>query len=83
MSLVIQPDIVDKSRRRAAIERLRDARVRLPTWSELADPTQIKASEIEQLKRVDPDARVGLDLDLGARHRPLLLVSGLRILRPV
>ena len=56
MSLVIQPDIVDKLRRRAAIERLRDARVRLPTWSELADPTQIKASEVEQLKRVDPDA---------------------------
>jgi cysteine synthase len=56
MSLVIQPDIVDKARRRAAIERLRDARVRLPTWSELADPAQIKASELEQLKRVDPDA---------------------------
>ena len=56
MSLVIQPDIVDKSRRRAAIERLRDARVRLPTWSELANPTQIKVPELEQLPRVDPDA---------------------------
>jgi cysteine synthase len=56
MSLVIQPDIVDKSRRRAAVERLRKIRVRIPTWSELADPTQIPASEAAALKQVDPDA---------------------------
>lgn len=56
MSLVIQPDIVDKARRRAAIERLRDIRVRIPTWSELADPTQIPAAEAAALKQADPDA---------------------------
>jgi cysteine synthase len=56
MSLVIQPDIVDKSRRRAAIERLRNVQVRLPTWSELADPGQIQAPELAALPRVDPDA---------------------------
>ena len=56
MSLVIQPDIVDKSRRRAAIERLRNVQVRLPTWSELADPGQIQASESAALPQVDPDA---------------------------
>src|SRR5688572_4276474 len=58
MSLVIQADIADGKRRRAAVERLRDARVRLPTWSELADPTRIKAPELPR----DPDAADGANL---------------------
>ena len=41
MSFFIQPEMVDRSRRRAAIERLRQLGVRLPTWSELADPGRL------------------------------------------
>jgi cysteine synthase len=38
--LVIEPEIVDRKRRQAAIERLRAANVVLPTWSELASPNE-------------------------------------------
>jgi cysteine synthase len=53
MSLFIEPQIVDRDRRRAAIERLRQVGGRLPTWSELADPSKAK---LPALTRVDPDA---------------------------
>src|SRR5262245_57579681 len=55
MSLLIEPEIVDRSRRRAAVERLRHVGGRLPTWSELADPTKIDAHASATLARVDPD----------------------------
>ncbi len=55
MSLFIQPKIVDRKRRRAAIDRLREVQGRLPTWSELADPTTIPAMELPELAKVDPD----------------------------
>src|SRR5438105_3057331 len=38
---LIEPEILDGERRRAAVECLRAAQVKLPTWSELADPTRI------------------------------------------
>src|SRR5689334_13577969 len=53
MSLFIQPEVVDRARRRAAVERLRQVGGRLPTWSELADPA--KAAQ-PTLAKVDPDA---------------------------
>ena len=56
MSLSIQPEIVDRKRRRAAIERLRQLGVRLPTWSELADPGEIEPETMPLLANVDPDS---------------------------
>ena len=56
MSLFIQPEIVDRKRRHAAIERLRQLGVRLPTWSELADPGEIEPHRLPSLAQVDPDA---------------------------
>jgi cysteine synthase A len=38
MSLLIAPEIVDRTRRNAAINRLKDVGGFLPTWSDLADP---------------------------------------------
>jgi cysteine synthase len=54
-ALVIEPDIVDPARRRSAVERLRAANVRLPTWSELADPGSISSDVLPALDGVDPD----------------------------
>src|SRR5262249_30440271 len=54
-SFLIQPEVVDRKRRRAAIESLRRAQVTLPTWSELADPSLIPAQCESGLKSVDPD----------------------------
>ena len=87
MSLVIQPDIVDKSRRRAAIEHLRNIRVRIPTWSELADPTKIPASEATALKQVGPDAPDAANLWRvhwfnGADRKSLVDVPGHIVLPP-
>jgi cysteine synthase len=55
MSLLIEPEIVDRSRRCAAIERLRQVGGRLPTWSELADPAKIDPQTSLKLARVEPD----------------------------
>ena len=46
MSLFIEPDIVDAGRRRAAIARLREMKVTLPTWSELAYPADIAGEDL-------------------------------------
>jgi len=54
MSLFIQPEIVDRNRRRAAIDRLRHAGIQLPTWSELADPGEIEPQR--SLAHVDPNS---------------------------
>ncbi|HET9714889.1 MAG TPA: pyridoxal-phosphate dependent enzyme [Pseudolabrys sp.] len=54
MSLFIEPEIVDRKHRNAAIDRLRKVGVRLPTWSELADPTGVKPENLPSLVRVDP-----------------------------
>lgn len=56
MSLFIQPIVVDGTRRRAAVDRLRQVRGTLPTWSELADPGEIEPEKLPDLARVDPDA---------------------------
>ncbi len=56
MTLSIHPEIVDPARRRAAVERLRQVGGRLPTWGELANPSEMTASNIQKLAAVDPDA---------------------------
>src|SRR5919201_5639334 len=55
MSLFIEPETVDRSRRLAAIERVRRVGGRLPTWSELADPATIDPQTLSNLARVEPD----------------------------
>src|SRR5438067_11735873 len=52
---LIEPEILDGERRRAAVECLRAAQVKLPTWSELADPTRIPDGVGTNLKSVGPD----------------------------
>jgi cysteine synthase A len=54
--LLIQPEVVDKRRWRAAIDALRAARVMLPSWQQLADPARIPATAERALHCVDPDA---------------------------
>jgi cysteine synthase len=56
MSFLFEPEIVDANRRRAAVASLRRAQVRLPTWSELANPAEADASHVPPLAGVDPDA---------------------------
>jgi cysteine synthase len=56
MTILLQPEIVDQKRRRAAIECLKRAQVRLPTFNELADPTKIDPAHLPRLSEVDPDA---------------------------
>ena len=56
MSVVIEPEIVDAGRRRAAIARLREVKVALPTWSELAHPVDIAGETSPDLAQVNPDA---------------------------
>src|SRR5215204_4628137 len=53
---LIQPEIVDAGRRRAAVERVRSINAVLPTWSELADPGSIAGNILSALGDVDPDA---------------------------
>jgi cysteine synthase len=62
MSLFIEPQVVDAPRRAAAIERFRRLAVKLPTWSELAEPTQIDGETLAPLAQVDPDAADGVNL---------------------
>jgi cysteine synthase len=56
MSLLVEPQIVDRTRRQAAIERLRQIGVRLPTWRELADPAEIEQKHLQSLASVDPNS---------------------------
>jgi cysteine synthase len=52
---LIRPEVLDGKRRQSAVERLRAARVSLPTWSELADPALIPAGIGGTLATVEPD----------------------------
>jgi cysteine synthase A len=56
MTSLIQPEIVDARRRRAAVEALRAARVTLPSWKQLADPSLIPPAIERSLQSVGPDA---------------------------
>jgi len=49
------PELVDATRRRAALARLRDSKVRLPTFQQLADPASIPQDAVDGLAGVGPD----------------------------
>ena len=55
-------EIADRAAYDRAIQRLREARVALPTFDELADPSRIPASLTNGLAGVDPDAAHPLNL---------------------
>src|SRR5437660_549472 len=54
MSLLLEPEIVDAERRRAALERLREIGGTLPRFAELAEPDSMPSCA--DLARIDPDA---------------------------
>jgi cysteine synthase len=56
MSFSLEPEVVDRTRRRAAIDWLRKVGVRLPTWTELQDPGKIKSEHLPSLANVDPNS---------------------------
>ena len=62
MTYLLQPEIVDRTRRSAAVAWLKRTQVRLPTLSELADPEKINPSRLPDLSGVDPDAPDGANL---------------------
>src|SRR5262245_52358948 len=61
-SFLIRPETRDGNRRSAAIASLRAARVTLPTWTELADPSIIPDAVGRSLMSVDPDEPNGKNL---------------------
>ena len=56
MSLLAAPVVVDQKRRRSAIERLRHARVVLPTWRQLSEPDARLGAMLPHPTHVNPDA---------------------------
>ena len=50
----MRPIVVDYARKRAAVDRLRQVKGTLPTWSELAEPDRFEA--VPDLSSIDPDA---------------------------
>jgi cysteine synthase len=54
--LGLEKDIVDRAVYERTVARFREARIVLPTFAELADPTTIPAGVRETLASVDPDA---------------------------
>ena len=62
MSLTIQPKISNPARRALAVKRLRAAKVKLPTLSELANPGLLPDDIVNSTASVDPDAPDALNL---------------------
>jgi len=58
----MEPEIVDRAAYDRAVERLREARIRLPLFGELADPTRVAPAVYAALGAVDPDAAHPLNL---------------------
>jgi cysteine synthase A len=56
MGLLLEPEIVDAERRRAALERLRKIGGVLPTFSELAQLDSVPGDLDARIARTDPDA---------------------------
>ena len=56
MGLLLEPQIVDVKRRRAALERLHEIGAVLPSFSELAQPLSMPGDVGARLARTDPDA---------------------------
>jgi cysteine synthase A len=62
MSLVIEPEVYDRSRRQLAVDFMRAAKIGLPTWHALAEPELISADTEKRTKAVDPDTPDPLNL---------------------
>jgi hypothetical protein len=56
------PEIADKRIRDRAVQRLRELRVTLPTFSELADPQRIPGPQQVTLSGIDPDEPLAANL---------------------
>src|SRR5688572_4425206 len=54
--MTIEPQIVDATRRRAAVDRLRQLGITLPLWSHLAEPHLLSPDVDRRVSAVDPDA---------------------------
>ena len=54
-ALSLTPEVADAAVRRNAVQRLRELRVTLPTFSELADPARIDRAHQVTLSGIDPD----------------------------
>ena len=60
--LSLTPDIADRKVRANAVRRLRELRVPLPTFSELADPSRIAPAQQVTLSGIDPDEPLAANL---------------------
>jgi cysteine synthase A len=85
--MILQPAIADHARRRSAVERLREVKGRLPTWSQLADPDSFESGGPPHLPDVDPDASDPANLWRvhwfnGAARRERAAVPGHLVLPP-
>jgi cysteine synthase len=58
----LEQDVVDRAVLERTVQRFREARILLPTFGELADPTTIPAAVRDALAGVDPDAAHPLNL---------------------
>src|SRR5713226_9748769 len=58
----LEPGIVDRAAYERAVERFREARIVLPTFAELADPSTISARVRDSLAAIDPDEPDPLNL---------------------
>jgi cysteine synthase len=54
--LALEQDVVDPETYRRTLQRFRAARIALPTFAQLADPTRIPAAVRARIAGVDPDA---------------------------
>jgi len=77
--LGLDREIVDRAVYERTVARFRDARIVLPTFAQLADPTRIPAKVLAALRGVDPDAAHPLNLfrvhwynDAGRENRAAL-----------
>ena len=61
-TLGLEDHIVDDGVYARTVQRFREAQIRLPTFSELADPTRIAAATAAAVSGVDPDAANPLNL---------------------
>ncbi len=62
MTIKLETSIVDNAVYQRTVERFRDASIRLPKISELADPTCISNNVVDALAEVDPDVPDPLNL---------------------
>jgi hypothetical protein len=60
--LGIEKHVVDRGTYENSVARFREARIPLPTFTQLADPAKISPAIHEALSRVDPDAPHPLNL---------------------